>query len=113
MISRCISRLPSGRGTAAKPQSTPALRFSRPTMFAQRTTRSATSSGCSTKCVVSETIPGMRILPSGELEVFPEVMLVFVAGVRVFEGVSSGFDLEKDIGYVLEWHVMDAGADID
>jgi len=55
----------------------------------------------------------MRILPSGELEVFPEVMLVFVAGVRVFEGVSSGFDLEKDIGYVLEWHVMDAGADID
>ena len=40
-------------------------RFSRPTMLAYLTIRSATSSGCSTRSVECEITPGMSIFPSG------------------------------------------------
>ena len=48
-----------------KPQSVPAMTFSRPTISANLMIRSATSSGCSTKFVVVSKMPGMRTFPSG------------------------------------------------
>src|SRR5262249_28758784 len=53
-----------------KPQSTPAMTFSRPTTPAYCTMRSATSSGCSTKFEVESITPGMMILPSGSFTSF-------------------------------------------
>src|SRR5262245_35956044 len=50
---------------AANPQSAPAMTFSRPTILANRTIRSAISSGCSTRLVVWLMTPGTRIMPSG------------------------------------------------
>src|SRR5207245_3541617 len=49
---------------AANPQSAPAITFSRPTILANRTIRSAISAGCSIRLVVWLMTPGMRILPS-------------------------------------------------
>src|SRR4051812_33492617 len=53
-----------------KPQSTPAITLSRPTAPAYCRTRSATSSGCSTKFDVESITPGMMTLPSGSLMSF-------------------------------------------
>src|SRR3974377_794932 len=50
-------------GLCAKPQSVPPMTFSRPTIFASRTMRSATSSGCSTMLVAWLITPGIKILP--------------------------------------------------
>src|SRR5690349_20655679 len=47
------------------PQSVEAMTFSRPTFRANRSTRLATSSGCSTSTVEWVTHPGARILPAG------------------------------------------------
>src|SRR5262245_40829361 len=49
----------------AKPQSEPAITFSRPTTFAYRPIRSATSSGCSTRMVECEITPGIRTASFG------------------------------------------------
>src|SRR5262245_19833273 len=51
----------------AKPQSAPAMTFSRPTARANRVMRSATSSGCSTRTVDCVIVPGIKIAPSGSL----------------------------------------------
>src|SRR5206468_2998812 len=50
-----------------RPQSVPAITFSRPPSRAYFTRRSATSSGCSTKSLAWPTTPGMRILPAGSV----------------------------------------------
>src|SRR5215469_1334785 len=50
-------------GLCAKPQSVPPITFSRPTIFASRTMRSATSSGCSTMLVAWLITPGIKTLP--------------------------------------------------
>src|SRR4029453_15743233 len=62
MIDGCHRRLIS---SCAKPQSVPAIRFSRPTHEANRVRRSAMSSGCSTTFVPWLTTPGTRIFPGG------------------------------------------------
>ena len=49
----------------AKPQSVPAITFSRPTSRAYCSIRCATSSGCSTKFVAESMTPGISTLPSG------------------------------------------------
>src|SRR5215468_8020102 len=49
----------------AKPQSAPPMTFSGPTIPAKRSSRWATSRGCSTVVVWWVMTPGMRILPSG------------------------------------------------
>src|SRR5262245_60853468 len=54
-------------GLCAKPQSVPAMTFSRPTMLASRTIRCATSSGCSTMLVAWLMTPGISTLPAGSL----------------------------------------------
>src|SRR5205085_11314165 len=51
----------------AKPQSAPAMTFSRPTAPAKRPMRSAISSGCSTMFEEWVMTPGMTDLPSGNL----------------------------------------------
>jgi len=48
-----------------KPQSTPAITFSRPTTEAKFRRRSATTSGCSTILEVESITPGMIFLPAG------------------------------------------------
>ena len=53
------------KAPCANPQSVPPITFSRPTSFASRTSRSATSSGCSTTFVWWVTTPGTRTFPSG------------------------------------------------
>src|SRR3984957_13596392 len=50
-----------------RPQSVPAITFSRPTTLAYRTMRSATTCGCSTILVAWLTTPGISSLPSGSL----------------------------------------------
>ena len=55
----------SAPAKVAKPQSVPAMTFSRPTISAYLTMRCATSSGCSTSTVECEITPGIRIVPSG------------------------------------------------
>jgi hypothetical protein len=62
MIVGCTRRFSS---SCANPQSVPAITFSRPTAPANRISRSATSSGCSTTFVLWLTTPGTRILPGG------------------------------------------------
>ena len=57
-----VARIPT---SVPKPQSVPAITFSRPTILASRTMRSATSSGCSTKLVVVSISPGMRSIDVG------------------------------------------------
>ena len=47
-----------------RPQSVPAMMFSRPTIAAYRRMRSATSCGCSTRLVAWLTTPGISILPT-------------------------------------------------
>src|SRR6185436_3291172 len=59
----------SVRTAVPKPQSTPAITRSRPTISAYRPMRCATSFGCSTKFVVESITPGMRILSLGILNV--------------------------------------------
>ena len=54
-------------GPWAKPQSVPAMTWSRPTRLASRTMRWATSSGCSTMLVAWLITPGTRMRPSGSL----------------------------------------------
>src|SRR5215468_5806127 len=49
----------------AKPQSEPAITFSRPTILAKRQMRCATNSGCSTSTVELEMTPGMSTAPAG------------------------------------------------
>src|SRR5881409_3809208 len=95
---------------AANPQSAPAMTFSRPTMFAKRTMRSAISAGCSTRLVVWLITPGMRIVRSDVLE---HVVLVLVTRIGRLEGVRPGVDLEHDVDDVLQFHVVDARADVD
>src|SRR4029450_5715569 len=53
----------------AKPQSAPAMTFSRPTTFANLTIRCATTSGCSTGRVDWLRVPGMSTAPSGSFTV--------------------------------------------
>lgn len=53
----------------AKPQSLPAIMFSRPTARAKRSIRCATSSGCSTSTVVCEITPEISSIPSGSFTV--------------------------------------------
>ena len=55
------------KGLCAKPQSVPPITFSRPTILASRTSRCATSSGCSTMLVAWLMTPGMSTLPAGSL----------------------------------------------
>ena len=50
-----------------KPQSVPAMTFSRPTSRAYCSIRWATSSGCSTKLVAESITPGIRTLPGGRV----------------------------------------------
>src|ERR1700693_1682498 len=54
----------------AKPQSAPAITFSRPTASANRMIRSDTNSGCSTRTVLYVMTPGMIDFPSGSFTVF-------------------------------------------
>ena len=51
--------------SCAKPQSVPAITFSRPTSFANRTIRSATSRGCSTRRRVMRHDARDQIFPAG------------------------------------------------
>src|SRR5215470_11601968 len=53
----------------AKPQSAPAMTFSRPTTFANRTMRWATSSGCSTSTVDWVMVPGISTASAGSFTV--------------------------------------------
>src|SRR3989304_5217045 len=55
------------RAGEQKPQSAPAMTFSRRTTSAYLTIRSATRRGCSTTLVVWVMTPGMMTLPSGSL----------------------------------------------
>src|SRR5262245_2006732 len=55
------------KGPCEKPQSVPAITFSRPTSLASRTMRCATSSGCSIKLVAWVTTPGTSVAPSGSV----------------------------------------------
>ena len=73
----------------AKPQSVPAITFSRPTSFASRTSRWATSSGCSTTFVWWVTTPGNEHLALGQLDVLPEPPLVLVARVGLLDQVVA------------------------
>src|SRR5262245_23072896 len=53
----------------AKPQSAPAMTFSRPTAWANRTIRSATGSGCSPRTVDCVSVPGIATARSGSFTV--------------------------------------------
>ena len=75
----------------AKPQSVPASTFSRPT-FASRTSRWATSSGCSTTFVWWLTTPGISFFPRAASRP-PRSPLVLVAGVRLLHRVVARVDL--------------------
>src|SRR5882724_6176712 len=57
-------------GLCAKPQSVPPITLSRPTTLASRTSRCATSSGCSTMLVAWLITPGMSFLPGGSFTSF-------------------------------------------
>ena len=54
--------------------------------------------------------PGIRILPSGQLDVFPDLPLVLVADVGRLDGVRLGVDLEQQVGDVLQLDVVDVRA---
>ena len=73
----------------------PAMTFSRPTKLVKRRMRSATSSGCSTTLVAWLTTPGMRILPCGKFDLFPDPPLVLVARVGGLDQVGANADLQQ------------------
>ena len=85
-----------------RPQSVPAMTFSRPTSRAKRTMRSATRCGCSTTLVAWLTTPGMSSLPSGSFDVLPDAPFVLVRGVAGFDRVGAGVDLEHEVDDVGE-----------
>src|SRR5262249_25139553 len=62
-----LAQAMSGWIRPPSPQSVEAMTRSRPTSFAKRRMRSATSSGCSTTLVAWLTTPGKISLPSGSL----------------------------------------------
>ena len=88
-----------------RPQSVPAMTFSRPTSLAKRTMRSATSSGCSTTLVAWLTTPGMMILPSGSFTSCQTRPFVLVAHVAGFERVGAGIDRQHHVDDVAQRNV--------
>ena len=96
-----------------KPQSAPAMTFSRPTSSAKRTIRSAISSGCSTMLLECVITPGMSTLPVGQLHRLPNVVLVLVARVGRLERVGAGVDPQDHVDDLAERHVVHARALVD
>ena len=94
----------------AKPQSAPAMTFSRPTAWAKRPMRSAISSGCSTMFEEWVMTPGISDLPSGSLTLFPDPPFVLVARVGRLERIRAGVDPQHDVDDVLQLHVVHARA---
>jgi hypothetical protein len=52
------------------------------------------------------TTPGTRILPSGELDVLPEVIFVLVARVGGLDHVGLRTNLQDDVEDVGERHIV-------
>ena len=91
----------------AKPQSVPAMTFSRPTIFASRTMRSATRRGCSTVVVWWVMTPGIRIFPGGSFDVLPDAPLVLVARVGALDQVGAGAHAQHQVHDRVERRVGD------
>ena len=90
----------------AKPQSVPAITFSRPTSRAKRTIRSATRRGCSTVVMWCVMTPGISILPSGA-STSPRRATRARGAVGRLDRVGAGVHLEHQIDDALERRVGD------
>ena len=109
-IDGCTSFEPANE---AKPQSAPAITRSRPTTSANRQSRCATNSGCSTSTVDCVMTTRDQHLVVGNLGALPLLPLVLVARVRCLERIGARVHLENDVDDVLELHVMDARPHVD
>ena len=97
--------------TVENPQSVPAITRSRPTMFANRMSLSATSSGCSIQLEFVSSTPGIRIFSSGisvalsanTCASWASELLDDVTGVAIDADDWSGFETPRELGkHILE-----------